>query len=176
MNNKKNTMQNLKDPLIFIVEDNSVYNKLVVSYLRSQKFTRVESYLSGEECIKNIGKKPDIIIQDYLLEGINGIEVLKMTKKIYPETEFIFLSGQDSVDVAINSMKYGAYDYIVKDQMALKKMVDKINKIISVQDLVRSNKRYKVGVTFFFIALAILILILVSLTLLFPDRFSIRGN
>jgi DNA-binding NtrC family response regulator len=168
-------MQNLKDPLIFIVEDNTVYNKLVVSYLRSQKFMRVESYLSGEECIKNIGKKPDIIIQDYLLDGMNGIEVLKMAKKVYPDTEFIFLSGQDSVDVAINSMKYGAYDYIVKDQMALKKMVDKINKIISVQDLVRSNKRYKVGVTFFFIALAILILILVSLTLLFPNRFSIGG-
>ena len=46
-------MQNLKDPLIFIVEDNSVYNKLVVSYLRSQKFTRVESYLSVEDCLKN---------------------------------------------------------------------------------------------------------------------------
>ena len=167
-------MQNLKDPLIFIVEDNSVYNKLVVNYLRSQKFTRVESYLTGEECLKNIGKKPDVIIQDYLLDGMNGIEVLKMAKKIYPDTEFIFLSGQDSVDVAINSMKYGAYDYIVKDQMALKKMVDKINKIISVKDLVRSNKRYKVGVTFFFIALAILILILVSLTLFFPDKFFLE--
>jgi DNA-binding NtrC family response regulator len=165
----------LNDPLIFIVEDNTVYNKLVVSYLRSQKFTRVESYLTGEECLKNIFKKPDVIIQDYLLDGMNGIEVLKATKKLYPETEFIFLSGQDSVDVAINSMKYGAYDYIVKDQMALKKMVDKINKIISVRDLVKSNKRYKTGVTFFFIALAVLILIIISLTILFPDKFSIKG-
>jgi DNA-binding NtrC family response regulator len=165
----------LNDPLIFIVEDNTVYNKLVVSYLRSQKFTRVESFLTGEECLRNIHKKPDIIIQDYLLDGMNGIEVLKATKKLYPETEFIFLSGQDSVDVAINSMKYGAYDYIVKDQMALKKMVDKIKKIMSVRDLVKSNKRYKVGVTFFFIALAVLILVIISLTLLFPDKFSIRG-
>ena len=165
----------LSDPLIFIVEDNTVYNKLVVSYLRSQKFTRVESYLSGEECLKNISKKPDVIIQDYLLDGMNGIEVLKATKKLYPETEFIFLSGQDSVDVAINSMKYGAYDYIVKDQMALKKMVDKINKIISVKDLVKSNKRYKTGVTLFFIALAVLILIIISLTLLFPDKFTFRA-
>lgn len=165
----------LNDPLIFIVEDNTVYNKLVVSYLRSQKFTRVESYLTGEECLKNIHKKPDVIIQDYLLDGMNGIEVLKATKKLYPDTEFIFLSGQDSVDVAINSMKYGAYDYIVKDQMALKKMVDKINKIISVRDLVKSNKRYKVGVTFFFIALAVLILVIISLTILFPDKFSFRG-
>jgi DNA-binding NtrC family response regulator len=168
-------MPNLNDPLIFIVEDNTVYNKLVVSYLRSQKFTRVESYLTGEECLKNIHKKPDVIIQDYLLEGMNGLEVLKATKKSYPETEFIFLSGQDSVDVAINTMKYGAYDYIVKDQMALKKMVDKINKIISVRSLIKSNKRYKVGVTFFFIALAVLILVIISLTLLFPDKFSFRS-
>jgi len=166
-------MQNLIDPLIFIVEDNTVYNKLEVSYLRSQKFTRVESYLTGEECLKNIYKKPDVIIQDYILDGMNGIEVLKATKKLYPETEFIFLSGQDSVDIAINSMKYGAYDYIVKDQMALKKMVDKINKIISVRDLVKSNKRYKMGVTYFFIALVLLILIIISLTLLFPEKFSI---
>lgn len=165
-------MQNLTDPLIFIVEDNTVYNKLVVSYLRSQKFTRVESYLTGEECLNNINKRPDVIIQDYLLDGMNGIEVLKATKKLYPETEFIFLSGQDSVDVAINSMKYGAYDYIVKDQMALKKMVDKINKIISVKELVKSNKRYKVGVTFFFVALAILILMIIGLSLLFPNKFS----
>ncbi len=169
-------MQNHKDPLIFIVEDNQVYNKLVVSYLHSKKFNRVESFLTGEECLNNIYKKPDIVIQDYLLDGINGIDVLKAAKKVHPEVEFIFLSGQDSVDVAINTMKFGAYDYIVKDQMALKKMVDKITKIISVQDLVRSNKRYKVGVTLFFIALAIIILILVSLTIMFPDRFSIWGN
>lgn len=169
-------MQNQKDPLIFIVEDNQVYNKLVVSYLKSKKFERIESFLTGEDCLNNIYKKPDIIIQDYLLDGINGIDVLKATKRVHPEVEFIFLSGQDSVDVAINTMKFGAYDYIVKDQMALKKMADKITKITSVQDLVRSNKRYKIGVTLFFIALAIIILLLVGLTIIFPERFSIWGR
>ena len=169
-------MQNAKDPLIFIVEDNHVYNKLVVSYLKSKKFNRVESYLSGEECLSNIHKKPDIIIQDYLLDGINGIEVLKATKKQLPECDFIFLSGQDSVDVAINTIKFGAYDYIVKDQMALKKMVDKINKIMSVQHLTKSNKRYKMGITLFFIALGIIVLFLISLTFIYPERFSIWGN
>src|SRR5674476_998396 len=88
-------MENQKYPLIFIVEDNSVYNKLIVNHLRSHKLIRTESFLSGEECLKNIDRKPDIIIQDYLLDGINGIEVLKATRKKYPETEFIFLSGQN---------------------------------------------------------------------------------
>lgn len=165
-------MQKRTDPLIFIVEDNPVYNKLVVNYLNSKKFNRIESFLSGEECMKNINMKPDIIIQDYLLEGMNGIEVLKATKKIHPQIEFIFLSGQDSVDVAINTMKHGAYDYIVKDQMALKKMADKITKIIAIQKLVKSNKRYKVGIALFFLTLALIIVFLISLSILYPSKFS----
>ncbi len=169
-------MQKETNPLIFIVEDNPVYNKLVVNYLHSKKFDRVESFLSGEECLKRINEKPDIIIQDYLLEGIDGIEVLKATKKIHPHTEFIFLSGQDSVDVAINTMKLGAYDYIVKDQMALKKMADKIAKILAVQKLVKSNKRYKTGIALFFVALIVIILLLISLSVIFPDKFNIMGR
>lgn len=166
-------MQKRTEPLIFIVEDNPVYNKLVVNYLHSKKFNRVESFLSGEECMKRIGEKPDIIIQDYLLEGMDGIEVLKATKKIHPHTEFIFLSGQDSVDVAINTMKLGAFDYIVKDQMALKKMVDKISKIIAMQRLVISNRRYKTGIALFFTALAVILLFLLGLSRLFPQKFNL---
>jgi len=74
-------MQNTKNPLIFVVEDNQMYNKLVVSYLKTNKLTNVESYLSGEEALKNIHKNPAIIIQDYLLEGMTGIEVLIKAKK-----------------------------------------------------------------------------------------------
>ncbi len=169
-------MNKEKYPLIFIVEDNSVYNKIIANHLRSHKLIRTESFTSGEECLKNINRKPDIVIQDYLLDGINGIDVLRATKRKYPETDFIFLSGQDNIEVAINSMKYGAYDYIVKDQFALTKLTDKINKIMIHHELVNSNKRYKLGITLFFVALAIIILIFASLTIFFPETFSILGN
>jgi len=166
-------MQNIKNPLIFVVEDNQMYNKLVVSYLKTNKFTNVESYLSGEEALNHMTKNPDIIIQDYLLEGMTGIEVLIKAKKTNPNVEFIFLSGQDSIDIAINSMKYGAYDYIVKDQMALQKMVNKINKINSVTELVKSNKRYKVGVVLFFVGLAMLVIATLALALMYPHIFGL---
>ncbi len=166
-------MQNTKNPLIFVVEDNQMYNKLVVSYLKTNKFTNVESYLSGEEALNNMHKNPDIIIQDYLLDGMTGIEVLIKAKKINPAVEFIFLSGQDSIDIAINSMKYGAYDYIVKDQMALQKMVNKINKINSVTELVKTNKRYKIGVILFFIGLGLLIIVTLLLALFYPQIFGL---
>lgn len=165
-------MQNNKNPLIFVVEDNQMYNKLVVSYLKTNKFTNIESYLSGEEAIKNMHKNPDIVIQDYLLEGMTGIEVLIKAKKTNPNVEFIFLSGQDSIDVAINSMKYGAYDYIVKDQMALQKLVNKIHKINSVTELVKTNNRYKIGVVLFFIGLGLLIVATIALAVLYPQIFG----
>lgn len=166
-------MQNTKNPLIFVVEDNQMYNKLVVSYLKTNKFTNVESYLSGEEALNNMHKNPDIIIQDYLLDGMTGIEVLIKAKKTNPTVEFIFLSGQDSIDIAINSMKYGAYDYIVKDQMALQKMVNKINKINSVTELVKSNKRYRVGVILFFVGIGLLVVATIVLAIMYPRVFGL---
>jgi len=169
-------MKNSKYPLIFIVEDNTIYNKLIVNHLRNRKFIRVESFLSGEECLKNIRRKPDIIIQDYLLEGINGIDVLIATKKKYPDTDFIFLSGQDNIEVAINCMKYGAFDYIVKDQNALAKLTEKINKVMISHERKNSNKRFKLGITLFFIALVIIILIFAGLAIMFPTTFSLLGN
>ena len=155
-------MQNSNNPLIFVVEDNKIYNKLLVKHLESNRLTNVKSFFTGEECLEHMKEKPAIIIQDYLLEGMNGIEVLKKGKQISPETEFIFLSGQDSMEVAVNTMKYGAYDYIVKDQMTLDKMIDKVRKIMSVKKLEKTNKSYKIGRVLFFIILVIIILAIVG--------------
>lgn len=160
-----------KNPLIFVVEDNHVYNRLIVSFLKTNKLTNVESFSTGEDALKAMERQPAVVIQDYLLEGMNGIEVLKRAKNIAPNVEFIFLSGQDNIDVAINTMKYGAYDYIVKDQMALKKLVNKIHKIQSYNQLEVSKKRYKLGVILFFIFLALFIIVLIGIALMYPQYF-----
>ncbi len=167
-------MRNQKYPLIFIVEDNPTYNKLIFNHLRSHKLINTESYLSGEECLKNIHHKPDIIIQDYLLDGISGLDVLVATKKKCPSTDFVFLSGQDNIEIAINCMRFGAYDYIVKDQYALIKLSDKINKILIHRELINNNKRFKRGILFFSIALSIIILIFAILAILYPNTFSVH--
>ncbi|NEW83573.1 MAG: response regulator [Mariniphaga sp.] len=164
-------MQNQDSPLIFIVEDNSIYNKFIASHLRSNKFERIESFLSGEDCLKNLYKKPDIVIQDYLLNGISGIDVLKTTRKTNPSTEFIFLSGQDNLSIAVNTIKNGAFDYVVKDRFALKKLIDNIDKIMKQRNTKSENQNHVKGITLFFIALALLILSIVSLAVFFPKAF-----
>jgi len=152
-------MRNTKNPLIFVVEDNHIYNNLVVSYLKTHKYTNVESYLTGEDAIKNMHKNPDIVVQDYLLDGMTGIEVLIKAKKIVPHVEFIFLSGNDSIEIAINSMKYGASNYIVKDQTALPKLLEKIRQLGTATEIVKSKERFKLGVTLFFVGIGILIFV-----------------
>lgn len=163
-------------PLIFIVEDNTIYGKLILAHLRAHQLLRTEIFKSGEECLKNLFKKPDIIIQDYLLDGIDGIEVLKETKKKCPETEFIFLSGQDNIQIAIKSIQYGATDYIVKDKNALEKVLAKIQKIVARQEISNFDRKYKAGLKVFFIALAFIVLIFLSLTILYPNTFPIHGR
>lgn len=165
-------MQNTKNPLIFVVEDNAIYNKLVVSYLKTNKFTNVESYLTGEEALANMHKNPELVIQDYLLDGMTGIEVLIKAKKVNPNVEFIFLSGNDKIDIAINSMKYGANNYIVKDQNALPKLIEKIKNLHTASEVVKGKKRFRLGVTLFFIGIAILIIITLFMAIKFPTVFG----
>lgn len=132
-------------PLIFVVEDNSNYNELIVSHLRSNEVQRIECFGSMEECLNNLYKKPDIIIQDYLMNNINDNDTIKKSKKNYRNTEFVFMSGLDnfsntnnqdiglvslseseSFDVASDILKIGPHDYVVKDLNALEKLIGKI--------------------------------------------------
>lgn len=148
----------IKNPLIFVVEDNEFYNDLIVTHLNKQKFTNVKSFFTGEECLKDLAQKPDIIIQDYNLPGMNGIEVLKRVKKIHHDTEFIFLSAQESLDVATDTIRYGAYDYVVKDGVVFDKVIFKIKKIITNKKLARQNLILKASMLIFFIVVFILVI------------------
>lgn len=165
-------MQNQDYPLIFIVEDNSIYNKFITNHLKAKKFNRIESFLSGEECLMNLHKKPNIVIQDYLLNGISGLDVLKTSKQTNPDSEFIFLSGQDNLNIAVSTIKLGAFDYVVKDRFALEKLVSNIEKIMKIQSEKFRNKKGKISLSFLFIALTILIVSLVGLVIIFPKTFS----
>lgn len=128
-------------PLIFIVEDNQAFNKLIEQHLRKNNFQNVKSFTTGEDCLKQLYLKPDIIIQDYMLQGISGLSVLQRTKKILPDCEFIFLSVKDNIDIALNTIKYGAFDYIVKNDFAFQRLIQKIENIIQIQSLKRNNRQ-----------------------------------
>lgn len=154
-----------KNLLIYVVEDNKLYHRLIVDFLQKQGMKNVKSFYNGNDCLNAVkqGEHPDIVIQDYYLEDSTGIAVLQAVKKRSKGSEFIFLTGNEDLEVAVNSIKYGAFDYIIKDNdLALKKVYNKIGKISKMLELEKRNRLIK---TAMIITLFLLVAIVTLLAL-----------
>ncbi len=130
-------------PKIFIVEDDVFYATLLEKQLLENQLDNVEVYCTGEECLDNLYKMPNVVLLDYDLGSSNGIDVLKNIKSVNPNIEVIFLSGQEKMNVAITSLKYGAYDYIEKNKTAFKRVKSLINKIGNNNNVIKERKQLK---------------------------------
>ena len=77
---------------------------------------KIISAFSGEEALKVLKRNDtvDVIILDVKMPGMDGIETLQEIKKIYPLKEVIMLTGHATVETAIEGMKLGAFDYLMK--------------------------------------------------------------
>jgi two-component system, OmpR family, response regulator len=113
------------DLSIALVDDNRMYLKSLEQHLHQKlSNTKISTFLNGEECLKNVQMEhPDIIVLDYYLNGRspfakNGIEIMEEIKKIDPATKVIMISGQNKIDLAMETMKHGAFDYIIKNNNA----------------------------------------------------------
>jgi two-component system OmpR family response regulator len=122
---------------IFLVDDDALYLKsLEIEFHQSGSF-EIETYPTGEECIKNLNHDPAIIILDYHLDGIeksamNGIETLDKIKASFPDLPVIMLSSQDKIEVAIDCMHHKAFDYVVKSETAFLRIEKAIR---TIQDM-----------------------------------------
>ena len=71
--------------------------------------------LSGQECLKLLEEKEiDVVILDILMPGMDGIATLKEIKKMFPLVEVIMLTGHGTTESAVQGMKLGAFDYLLK--------------------------------------------------------------
>jgi DNA-binding NtrC family response regulator len=162
-------MQRTKNPLIFIVQENVIYKEVIVGYLQQKKYTNLKTFKTADECLKVISQKPDIIVLDYSFQGITGLELMKRVKVEYPEIDFLFLSGQNDVEVAVNIMKMGAADYIVKNNKAPQTLVNSIDYLQSRTQADKVKKGFQIGVIGFFIMLFFIIMIIILMTIVLED-------
>jgi two-component system OmpR family response regulator len=134
-------MNNDKKIKLFLVDDDAVFLKLLeIEFLGHADFT-IETFATGELCIAGLSHGPDVIILDYLLNGIeknaiNGIETLDKIKAFNPDIPVIMLSAQDKIEVAIDCMHHNATDYVVKSETAflhLQKIISTIFRFKKVE-------------------------------------------
>src|ERR1051325_11185678 len=99
---------------ILIVDDEDLTLRTLSRGLRQEGFD-VFTADSGEAALKHFAdEKPDIMVLDIVLPGIDGVEVLRQVKQSYPAAIVIMMSAYHLVDRAVEAMKLGAYDYLIK--------------------------------------------------------------
>lgn len=101
---------------VFIVEDDEWYLKMLTYHVELNPENTAEGFLTGGEMLKNLHKKPDLISLDYALGDSNANELLDKIVAFDNEIPVVIISGQENVSTAVELLKNGAYDYIVKDE------------------------------------------------------------
>jgi FixJ family two-component response regulator len=132
-----------KDDLIFIVEDDDFYASSLKVFLNSLGFTNIEHYDNGVDSLKNSFKMPILVLLDYNLSDINGEGIMMEFLSFNSNIPIIFISAQESVQKAIDTFKYGSYDYIQKDKNTLHNLRSAIERISKVHHEFEREKRKK---------------------------------
>ena len=110
---------------VMLVDDEADFLNTLTKRLKRRKLV-VTDAKSGEDALSILGQNPvDIVVLDVRMPGIDGVETLKEIKKQFPLIEVIMLTGHASVEVAVQGMELGAFDYLMKP-MDIDELVYKI--------------------------------------------------
>lgn len=127
-------MQRSKELTVFLVDDDKMFSTSLIHQLKGMfSGAHIKYFATGEEFLKQLTKNPAIIILDYYLDSkykdaMNGLEVLKRIMNESPGSKVIMLSSQEKMEIAVDTIKHGAYDYIVKnDNVYLRTKLSIIN-------------------------------------------------
>jgi DNA-binding NarL/FixJ family response regulator len=122
---------------VFVVDDDPLYRKAIEHQLGKYTAYDFYSFDTGEESLIQLQKiNPDIIILDYRLNDFNpkaksGLEILKRIKRVRPDIPILMVSDSENIDMAIKSIRYGAADYILKNDNAFARLSKDINKVLN---------------------------------------------
>ena len=129
-------MQSEKILNLLIIEDNALYATALKQFLETnlENFSysvSITTFKTSEGCIEALNRsklKPDIIILDYFLnsqvvDAMNGLNAMFYLKTFNADSAIIFLSAQDKINITVQSLHTGAFDYIAKDDFAFQNVL-----------------------------------------------------
>lgn len=132
---------------LFLVDDDAVFLKsLEIQFLQHGDFD-IKTFATGEMCLNKLNEKPDIVILDFHLDGIdktaiNGIKTLDKIKKFNIEIPVVMLSCQDKIEVAVECLHHNAFDYVVKSETAFVRLQKIISTIFQYKKMKKELNWY----------------------------------
>lgn len=110
---------------ILMVDDETEFLELMTKRLDRRNF-KVTTAASGPAAIEAVSREAfDVVVLDVRMPGMDGIETLKRIKDKAPQTEVILLTGHANMEVALQGMELGAFDYLLKP-VAINDLIFKI--------------------------------------------------
>ncbi|UTW63944.1 response regulator [bacterium SCSIO 12741] len=135
-------MKKMASPLVFVVEDDPLYGAFIKEVLLQNEYTNLKLFQSGKEFMEELHKNPSIVILDYRLKepGLDGLKILKRIKAYDPDIHVLMLTGQQKLEVAVNTLKYGAFDYVIKDENAQRNLQKQLQRIEEINNQIKNKK------------------------------------
>ncbi|MFM7216912.1 MAG: response regulator [Bacteroidota bacterium] len=149
---------------IAIVEDDRHMTEMLSDFISSKyPSAQIEVFKSGEEALSDLSTRPDLVILDYHLDSMNptamnGLQILEKLKERYKDIQVVFLSAQESTEIAANTVKYGAFDYILKNQQAFHRLEVVFRNLLGNADL-RKNLGTQRFFNYFLALIVILLMV-----------------
>ena len=103
----------MPNPLVYVVDDEPESGGLLTYYLEKAGYEAVQ-FSNGQDCLKSLGRNPDLICLDLQMPEMDGLEVLKSVKELNDKIGVIMVTSNNTVDSAVQAIKLGAADYIIK--------------------------------------------------------------
>jgi len=133
---------NTLKPIVLVVDDEAHLRESLEKTLAKEGFDVVQA-ATGQEALEALRERPiSIALCDLRMPIMDGIQFLKAARAIRPETEVIMMTGYGTVQMAVEAIKLGAYDFIEKPFKRLE-LVKSIQKAIERQNLLFENKRLR---------------------------------
>jgi DNA-binding NtrC family response regulator len=114
-------------PLVMLVDDEAPFVETLTKRLEKRDLNVISAF-SGQEALETLDKHHnlDVVIRDVKMPGMDGIETLKKMKATYPLIEVVMLTAHATVESAIEGMKFGAFDYLMKP-CDMEQLMGKVN-------------------------------------------------
>ena len=114
-------------PTVMLVDDEAPFVETMTKRLGKRDLNVISAF-SGQEALETLDKHHDVdvVILDVKMPGMDGIETLKKLKTAYPLTEVVMLTAHATVESAIEGMRFGAFDYLMKP-CDMEQLMGKVN-------------------------------------------------
>ncbi len=134
-------MSDTRSARVLVVDDDRLIREIARDALAEA--VRVEACSSGAEALAALAEEPaDLVLSDLTMPGMTGLELLERVRRVHPGTDFVLVTGHGSVESAVQALRMGAADYLLKPVHPDELLVV-VERLLARRRLLRENARLR---------------------------------